>query len=111
MIQFLAADGKRKSVRLGKMPMKQAETVKGHVEALVYASIAQTSPANETATWVRNLDVGLAARLAAAGLIAARKTAILGPFITDYIAARTTRLAPNSIINLQWTEKRLVKFF
>ncbi len=36
-IQFVAADGRRKSVRLGKVSQRAAEVARGHVEAIVAA--------------------------------------------------------------------------
>ena len=42
-ILFVAGDGKRKTIRLGKCLQRDAEKVMGHVEALVSASIHKQS--------------------------------------------------------------------
>ena len=51
-IQFIASDGVRRAVRLGKASMKQAEAFKTKVEQLVTASITGHPPDDETARWM-----------------------------------------------------------
>lgn len=90
-IQFVAADGKRKSIRLGKISERNAVTIKGHVEELNNASIYQQAPARRTAEWIADLDDTLAGKLAAVGLIPKRKepiTTLLGPFLDLYVSRR-----------------------
>jgi hypothetical protein len=48
-ILFVAPDGKRRTIRLGKVPQKTAEAVKVKVEALVAAAITRQALDNETA--------------------------------------------------------------
>lgn len=76
-IQFVGSDGKRRSVRLGKVPQRTAQAVKLKIEHLVAAKISGHALDDETARWVRDLDsvLALADRLAAAGLIDAREEA------------------------------------
>jgi hypothetical protein len=54
-ILFMAPDGKRKAIRLGKTSRRDAETVKAHVERLVNALTMNVSVEQETAKWVANL--------------------------------------------------------
>ena len=87
MIQFVAADGKRRSIRLGKVSQRTAEAIKIKVEQLNTATIAGHTPDDETARWLAGLDQVLAKKLARAGLIvdSDRHTATLGPFLDQYI--------------------------
>ena len=71
-IQFVAPDGKRKTIRLGKMPKKAVEAIKTKVEALNAAAIAGISWDRETAEWVGGLDSVLYGKLAAVGLVPKR---------------------------------------
>src|SRR4051812_42325298 len=87
-IQFVAADGKRRTIRLGKVSQKIAEEVKGRVEHLNAAVISGCSIDGETARWLTAIGQDLHDKLAAVGLIAGRKTARLKGFIDDYIAGR-----------------------
>ena len=43
-LQFVSGDGKRRTIRLGKLPKKEAETIKLRVEALNAANISQHAP-------------------------------------------------------------------
>ncbi len=88
---FVGADGKRKAIRLGKMPSRTAEAVKLRVEHLVVAQTTGFAIDGETARWVAGLPADLRDKLAAKGLIAPTvpKTATqLGAFVTAYIAGR-----------------------
>ena len=72
-IQFVGKDGKRRSVRLGKVPMKTAEEVCRRVEYLQAASISGTAPDADTVKWLASVGDALHARLAAAGLVEPRE--------------------------------------
>ena len=52
IIQFMVADGKRKSIRLGRVSQREAEEIKLRVERLVTAQTANVSLDNETAQWL-----------------------------------------------------------
>ena len=87
-IQFVGGDGKRRSIRLGKIPIRQAEAVKTRVEHLVAASIANAPIDGDTARWLATIDDVLADRLAAVGLTHKRDSASLASFIDEYIDSR-----------------------
>ena len=88
-IQFIGPDGKRRSIRLGKCTQRVAEALKLRIEQLNSALIAGHTVDADTARWIANLDVNMAARLASAGLIPERETATLAAFIDDYIESRS----------------------
>jgi integrase len=87
-ILFVDTDGKRPTIRLGKMSKRQAEAIKVRVEHLVAAKISRTVPDDETSRWVAGLDDVLQGRLAAVGLIKMRSSAVLGEFLNQYVASR-----------------------
>lgn len=90
-IQFVARDRKRRSIRLGKMPLKSVREIKLKVEALNYAAITGHSVDAETARWVADRDQVLSEKLAAVGLIPRREfhDCELVGFVRDYIDSRT----------------------
>ncbi len=105
-VQFVAGDGKRRSVRLGKTPIKAAETIKTKIEALNAASITQTPIDNESAAWLNKIGHDLHEKLAAVGLTTPRQTARLGEFLDGFIANRRASAKPNTIMNLEAAKDR-----
>jgi len=87
-IQFVDADAKRKSIHLGAVPKRTAEAIKLRVEALLNAKITNTPVDRDTAAWLAGIGADLADKLAAAGLVAARSSRLLGEFIAEFIASR-----------------------
>ncbi len=90
-IQFTAADCKRRSLRLGKVPKKVAESVRLKVEALNAAVVARLPLDGETAAWVAGVGDDLAARLAAVGLVAARPASVTLSGLLDLYAREKER--------------------
>jgi len=109
-IQFVAADGKRKSIRLGKVSQRVAEGVRVKVEQISTALISGCPMDDETARWIAGLSDSLADKLAAAGLVPRRGTARLGEFLDAYITQRTDA-KPNTVRNLEAAKARLIEFF
>jgi hypothetical protein len=68
-ILFVAPDGKRKTIRLGKVDRKTAEHVCYHVEALLASKIMAAPMPRTTAVWVSCIGDVLRRRLVAAGLL------------------------------------------
>src|SRR5262249_36813629 len=88
-ILFVAPDGKRKTIRLGKATMKQATAFKVKVEALIGQTITGVAD-DEVSRWLAGLDSAMYGRLAAVGLVEGRAvaTAALAEFTGEYIANR-----------------------
>lgn len=81
-IQFVATNGKRPSIRLGKVPKKTAESILLRVEHLVAAAASGMPLDADTAAWVASLGDQLAGRLARVGLIPERpKPLTLGELV------------------------------
>jgi integrase len=72
-IQFVAGDGSRKAVRLGKATMKQADKALGHIESLAAAKITGGTVDDETSRWLAEIPDTMHARLAKAGLVKPRR--------------------------------------
>ncbi len=89
VLQFIGNDGRRRSLRLGKMSMRDTEVVKQHVDHLLNAQTTNTPVNRVTAAWLAGLPPKLRDRLAKVGLVEQQKRATLEAFIDDYIAQRT----------------------
>src|SRR4051794_13640191 len=88
-VQFVAGDSKRRSIRLGNLPMGEAREIKKHVDALNTAAISGEPWKREQAMWIRDVDRALYDKLAAVGLTAVRnRQTKLGPFLADYVKRR-----------------------
>ena len=90
-IQFVGADNKRRSIRLGKVSQRTAEGIKLRVESLNAAQISGQPLDEETARWVADLEIQLAGKLARVGLIRPiepKSVATLGQFLEDYTNRR-----------------------
>src|SRR5437879_5236634 len=112
-ILFVAGDGTRKTVRLGKVPMKVANEVKARVESLNAAKIAGVALDGDTAAWVARIADDLAAKLAAVGLIPERVPAeavTLGGFVRRLIDQRTDA-QPRTLTNLTQAADKLLAHF
>jgi len=90
-ILFVAPDGKRKTIRLGKATQRTAEGVKAKVESLVAAALTGQSPDDETSRWAASLDTAMHNKLVAVGLVKPREPApitTVGGFLIEYVARR-----------------------
>jgi hypothetical protein len=82
-------NSKRSAIRLGKMSLKSATTVKDRIEAIIEAKNVGRSLDTDTAEWLRNIDDDLYAKLADKGLAPARGSAVqstLAGWIDRYLA-------------------------
>lgn len=73
-IQFVAMDGKRKTIYLGRMSKRDAAAIKYRVERLDTVRKSNLPIDGDTALWVGSLDETFARKLARAGLIEHRGT-------------------------------------
>jgi integrase len=110
-IQFVAPDESRKTIRLGKIDRKGAESIARHVEALLSAKIGGQPVPRDTAVWLTEIGASLRNKLATVGLVEALKRSALGEFLAEFIANRKPTAAPNTITNLEQAKRRLVEYF
>ncbi len=109
-IQFVDADGLRKTIRLGKMSKRQAEAVKLRVEDLAAAQLSGGSPSDETSRWLANIDNGLREKLTSVGLAEFRTRKLLGEYVREYIQGRTD-VKPNTLAKWRTSESLLISYF
>ena len=79
----MAGDGKRRTIRLGKVSQKMAEGVKRRVEELNVAKITDSPIDRDTAQWLTQIDDTLAERLAKVDLIPKRRLMNCGEQLTQ----------------------------
>jgi len=110
-IQFVAPDGRRKTIRLGRATVRQAEAFKGRVEQLALAATGATGVVDDdTIRWLAQLDDTMYNKLAAVGLVAERKSVKIGAFLDDYISGRHDVKAATTIV-YGHTRRNLIDFF
>lgn len=113
IVQFKGPDGRRRSIRLGKVSQRQAETVRAKVDDLAAALLTGSAPRPSTAEWVASIGDELHEKLAKVGLVearASRHASKLGPFTAEYIASRSD-VKHRTKINLERAAAMLVGFF
>ncbi len=86
-VQLVGSDGKRRSLRLGKVPKKSADSIKLRVESLHACAVAGLPWDADLASWVASLGEDLAAKLAGLGLMPARQAAVTLAGLLDLYAA------------------------
>jgi integrase len=111
-IQFEGRDGKRKAIRLGKIPKSKAETFRNHVSHLVSAIRFKDSVDDRTRLWLDGLADDVHAKLSGADLIPVRESLLLGAWATKYIAGRKAeKMKPSSLRKLEQSKGQLLTFF
>jgi len=110
-VQFVGRDGKRRSVRLGPQPKRQAENFRVKIEELAGAVLNDRDPSDETSRWVAEVGEPLRGRLAAVGLIhSPAGSPTLKAFIDDYLASRSD-LKAGTKQHIGHSAKNLIDFF
>ena len=111
-VQFVAADGKRRSLRLGKVNKKLAEGVKLKVEGLAAAARSGLPLDGDTAAWLARVGDDLHAKLHAVGLAPARSGGRLAVFLDGFIADRRAAGGkPATLDNFRTPANALTAFF
>ena len=111
-IQFVGADRKRRTIRLGKVPARLANSIRARVEHLVVASVGNCAVDADTARWLAGLESGLYDKLAAVRLVPERdsETATLAAFLNAYIESRVD-VKPGTKLVYGHTRRCLVEYF
>ena len=90
-VQFIGADGKRRSIRLGRVDKRQAESARGFLENLAAARVSGRVPDPATAQWVSALPPAVHKRLVQADLTEPREQEqrpTVAEWVQAFIAAR-----------------------
>ena len=112
-ILFVAPDGRRRAIRLGKTSQRNAEHVKIRVERLLETVLTGNAMDTATAQWVDDLNETMAAKLERAGLLPNRKQSVsvkLGPVLREYIESRVDLKPATKIVKGQ-VIRDLTQFF
>jgi integrase len=109
-ILFVAPDGSRKTVRLGKCDRKSAESIARHIETLLAAQLGGQPAPRATAVWLAEIGPKLRDRLAAVGLTDAPQRVALGEFLRSYILSRPD-VKPATLEVWQQPCRNLTEFF
>ncbi len=112
-VLFVAPDGKRKTVYLGKCSMRDAESFKTRIESLLSALIQGREPGRDDAEWVARISPQLRQRLAKVGLIQlpdVERIPSIGEWIEEYIKGRTD-IKPRTVANLEVSARSLFDFW
>jgi len=111
-IQFVDCHNKRRSVRLGAIPKKAAESVKTKVESLAALAVARLPMDHETATWVGGIGDDLAGKLAAVGLIPERaKPLTLAELVERHNAESVREVKGGTVVMRRVTTADLLAHF
>ena len=109
-IQFTGADGKRRTLRLGKLAMRDAEAFNVRVERLIAATLGHP-PDDDTLKWLAGLDSKMLRRLERGGLVEsnARRNPTLRALLDEFFA--TLDVKPGTETTYRQTRKSLEGYF
>ena len=110
-LQFVGHDEKRKTLRLGRIPKKAAESIRTHVEALLEARRLGQPVRRETAAWLESIGEGLGAKLVRCGLVEGKPTVTLGKLTSAFLETHGQRAKPASIVVGRHTIRHLHQCF
>ena len=97
-ILFVAANGSRKTIRLGKIDRKSAETICRHIEALLAAKIGGQPVPRDTAAWLSDIGAKLRDKLAAVGLVEPLQRLTIQEFLMSWLdSKKSTGHKPTSL--------------
>jgi integrase len=112
-ILFVAPDGKRKTVRLGKCSRHDAEAIKYRVKNLLSALIQGNEPSRDDAEWLGRIGSPLRKKLVRVGLVKPTKADIVpntSDWLDGYIKGRTD-IKPRTINLLENAKKSFLSFW
>src|SRR5207302_6308317 len=102
VIHFTGADGKRRTLRLGKVPKESAEETRRHVHYLLAAATTDSPLHQSTVHWLAKIGDELHGRLAAVKLTAPRQVTAASPALATFLQSFLDKRAgakPNSLQN------------
>ena len=113
-IQFVAPNGKRRAVHLGKVSQRTAAGVKYRIEQLLESINFNRPMEADLIQWVKGLETSLAKKLARVKLIPDPKGApivTVGSFLDSWLAGRKTDFKPASVIAWGQVINAMKEFF
>lgn len=114
-IQWKSPSGSRKTLRLGKIPLRVAEQHQRYIERILVSNTVGMALEQEILKFLANLPEVILERYANCGLIQATpnkiKSITLDQYLHSYFNARRSDVAVSTWIFYEHTRKRLVEFF
>lgn len=110
-IQFV--DGERRTIRLGRLAKRDAESFKSKVEQLVASRISGQAITNEIAEWLHGMPPKYYDKLVDFELVKARDSIVapqVGAFLDRYIAERSD-VKPGTINKFEQVKQNLIECF
>lgn len=110
-IQFTDAGGTRRTIRLGKVTAKEAESIRTRVELLLSALITGSPIDADTARWLASIGDDLHDRIARVGLVRARSAthATIGAVLDACF--ENLDVKPSTRVRYDQTRKLLIEHF
>ena len=109
-VQFIAPGGARRTLHLGDVDRRYAETVRVRVESILSARMIDQPLDRDTSAWLGKIEDPLYHKLALVGLVKARECRTLGQWLQAFMDSRSA-LKPESTRKLEQTRSKLEGFF
>jgi integrase len=118
-LQYTDGEGERRTIYLGKMNKRDAETFRSRVESLLSSLFAGSSPDRETSMWVSNLPGKVKIKLAKHGLITgveipekikANTTPTVQELFSQYIETMGKSKKPATILNWKQATEQFLNY-
>jgi integrase len=111
-IVYYNTSKKQESIRLGNTTMKDAQTIKVHVENLLSAQAFKVSVATETAEWLSKIPDQLYEKFVQKGFVPPRRVVgTLGEMIPQVIKEKSSDSKPATIERFRQAERCLYEYF
>lgn len=109
-ILFVAPDGSRKTLYLGKVDAKTAQSICFHVENLLASKMTGEPLQRQSAAWLVSIGQALREKLENVGLVEAPKRLALGEFLRSHVLNRPD-VRPATLEIWQQPCRNLIEFF
>ncbi len=111
-IQFVDPNGDRKTIRLGKIDRKSAESICRHVEGLLSSKIHGQPIPRDTAVWLTTVASALREKLSNVALVEPLQLITVTEFVTSWIEDKTSAgFKPTSMRAWSQTAEALKRLF
>lgn len=105
-IQFIDAQERRRTVRVGRCSKREAQTVQVQVGRLVSASHNNAAPPDDAMRWLAGVGDKLHSRLARAGIVQARGSCSLMEWHDRYLAQHAVSHSIKGSTQVRWGRER-----
>jgi integrase len=113
-IQFVGTDKKRRSIRVGKTPMKATQAIATKVESIISHQITRQPLEAEVARWIASLNDVMTDKLVKVGLIDKKRpaeSATVGDFLDGYLKRRADEVKSGTFVFYGHTVRNLKTVF